>query len=461
MAQGNSSNSSNRASGTGYSSRTPGASGTSGSSASSGGTSGGTQGSQDTVLGRLVIEQGLATTEEVREALKLQKKLVRAGAPGINEASDPGGSTLGEVLVTNEIITRKQLSRLRPMVDEQRSNQQIPGFQILGKLGAGAMATVYKAKQMSLDRMVAIKVLPRKHTNNPQFVERFYAEGRAAAKLNHPNIVGALDVGKSGEFHYFVMEYVEGKTVYDDIVEMTRYSEKEALNVIIQVAQALEHAHAAGFVHRDVKPKNIMIANDGAVKLADMGLARAVSDREAAEAEKGKAHGTPYYISPEQIRGVVDIDFRADIYCLGATFYHMVTGQVPFDGPNPSAVMHKHLKEDMIPPDELNPSLSNGISEIIEVAMAKDRNKRYNSTTEMLEDLNAVKAGEPPIHARQNFDFSSLSAVEEKSTSDATQTLQHVETQPSLVDQPVFWAAIAGWTVAILLTVGLIAALAS
>ena len=113
-------------------------------------------------------------------------------------------------------------------MEEQRDSQQIPGFQILGKLGAGAMATVYKANQLSLDRLVAIKVLPRKHTNNPQFVQRFYAEGKAAAKLNHPNIVGAVDVGKAGEFHYFVMEYVEGRTVYDDIVKLKRYSEKDA-----------------------------------------------------------------------------------------------------------------------------------------------------------------------------------------------------------------------------------------
>ena len=338
-------------------------------------------------LRRMVVERGFATEQEVEECVQLQKELTN---------SDPASQTqLGRVLVDNEIITAKQLERLRPQAEqapvEENDNgddaaQQIPGFRILSKLGAGAMATVYKARQLSLDRLVAIKILPKKFMSNPEFVERFYAEGRAAAKLNHPHIVGALDVGQAGDYHYFAMEYVEGRTVYDDIQKHKRFSETEAVNVIIQVAQALEHAHKQGFIHRDVKPKNIMITKDGTVKLADMGLARAVSDREAAEAEKGKAYGTPYYISPEQIRGEVDVDFRADIYSLGATFYHLVTGQVPFEGPNPSAVMHKHLKEDMVPPDHLNQNLSAGVGEIIEVCMAKDRNQRYNTTSDLLQD---------------------------------------------------------------------------
>src|SRR4030095_16076442 len=140
----------------------------------------------------------------------------------------------------------------------------------------------------------------KKSSPNPQCIERFYAEGRAAAQLNHPNIVQAYDVGKAGEYHYFVMEYVDGRTVYDDIVKHKRFGEGEALDIAIQTAEALQHAHDRGLIHRDVKPKNIMITQEGVAKLADMGLARAMSDKEAAEAEQGKAFGTPYYISPEQ-----------------------------------------------------------------------------------------------------------------------------------------------------------------
>src|SRR5690606_1418516 len=154
-------------------------------------------------------------------------------------------------------------------------------------------------------------------SQNPQFIERFYAEGRAAAQLNHPHIVQAYDVGKAGEYHYFVMEYVDGRTVYDDIVKHKRFGEAEAIEPGRQVAKALGHAHERGIIHRDVKPKNIMITKEGVVKLADMGLARAMSDKEAAEAEAGKAFGTPFYISPEQIRGETDVGPEADIYSLG------------------------------------------------------------------------------------------------------------------------------------------------
>jgi serine/threonine protein kinase len=399
--------------------------------------------SVDSMLGRLVVEQGLATSQEVQDVVQLQRQL--SGDSDIKQRS------LADLLVESGIVTRRQIERIRPKVEEQRGGQQIPGFQIIDRLGAGAMATVYKAKQLSLDRLVAVKILPLKFTSNAQFVERFYAEGRAAAKLNHPNIVQAIDVGKAGEFHYFVMEYVEGKTVFDVLTDKGRYAEKDALSVMIQVARALEHAHAAGFIHRDVKPKNIMITKDGTAKLADMGLARAVSDREAAEAEAGKAFGTPYYISPEQIRGEVNVDYRADIYSFGATLYHMVTGQVPFDAASPSAVMHKHLKAKLVPADHVNPSLSAGIGEVIEVCMSKDRQRRYANTTNMLEDLEAVARGEPPLQARRKFDLAQLASLERDADESAPDPTSG-EPQ-SLTSQPAFWLAVAGWAVAALVMV--------
>lgn len=362
----------------------------------------------DTLVGRLVVEQGLATSEEVQHALAA----VRSGI----ECEDQRGQSLAQILINHDYITKRQLARLRERIEAERSGQAIPGYRILGKLGAGAMATVFKAKQLSLDRVVAIKVLPKKHSQNPQFIERFYAEGRAAAQLNHPNIVQAFDVGRAGDVYYFVMEYVEGRTVHDDITKHKRYNETEALEFIIQTAEALEHAHARGLVHRDVKPKNLMISKEGVLKVADMGLARAISDKEAAEAEKGKAFGTPYYISPEQIRGEVNIGPPADIYSLGATMYHMVTGSVPFEGKNPSAVMHKHLKAELVPPDHVNPKLSAGISEIIEMMMAKSPKARYQSASDLLMDLRAVRRGENPPLAHKGVvgqgDLAQLAAIE-------------------------------------------------
>ncbi len=343
----------------------------------------------DTLVGRLVIDSGLATEEEVLHC----QELVRQGT-----TEDPNQMSLAKSLVTNHYVTKRQISRLRQIIEAERSDQKIPGYKVFGKLGSGAMATVFKARQLSLDRMVAIKVLPKKLSSNPQFIERFYAEGRSAAQLNHPNIVQAFDVGKAGDYHYFVMEYVEGRTVYDDITKHKRFAESEAVDIVIQIAEALQHAHERDLVHRDVKPKNIMINREGVAKLADMGLARAITDKDAARAEEGKAFGTPYYISPEQIRGEQEIGPPADIYSLGATLYHMVTGAVPFEGKNPSAVMHKHLKAELVPPDHVNPKLGAGISEVIEMMMSKSRSKRYSNCKDLLVDLRAVKAGQnPPI----------------------------------------------------------------
>jgi len=352
-----------------------------------GGTKAGTN--IDTMLGRIVVEQGLATKEEVLQARERHRTL-----------DDLKGKSLAQILIESDFITQRQLQRLRSQLEAERSGQQIPGYRILGKLGAGAMATVFKATQLSLDRPVAIKVLPRKYSQNAEFIARFYAEGRIAAQLNHPNIVGAYDVGQAGEFHYFVMEYVEGVTVYDQILRNKRFTEAEALDIIIQIAEALEHAHAKGLIHRDVKPKNIMITPRGVAKLADMGLARAVSDKDAAEAEAGKAYGTPYYISPEQIRGEKNVGPPADIYSLGATLYHMVTGAVPFDGKSPSAVMHKHLKAELVPADHVNPKLSAGVGQIIDMMMAKSRRARYQNCTDLLSDLRAVRRGDPAVIAR-------------------------------------------------------------
>ncbi len=273
---------------------------------------------------------------------------------------------------------------------KDQTHRQIPGYQMLEKLGAGAMAVVFKARQLSLDRLVAIKVLPKKLSADEDYVARFYQEGQAAAKLNHPNIVQAIDVSENGGYHYFVMEYVEGKTVYDELQTGKVYSESEALGIILQVARAMEHAHAQGLIHRDVKPKNIMITESGVAKLMDMGLARVADDVKAIQTESGRLYGTPYYISPEQITGKSDIDFRCDIYALGATLYHMVTGKVPFDGKDAKSVMVKHLKQPLVAPDRYNMDLSFGLVKVIQKMMAKKRKNRYSSTGALLEDLQSI-----------------------------------------------------------------------
>src|SRR5688572_28592536 len=382
--------------------------------------------SLDTEVGRVVVETGLATRTEIEFCREQQK-----------QASDPLQRSLADILIEHNFITVNQAKRIRGQIEERKSSQ-IPGYQLMSKLGKGAMATVYKARQMSLDRIVAVKVLPKKSSDNIEFVERFYKEGKAAARLSHNNIVQAIDVGSSPDgYHFFVMEYVEGKTLYDvmqppPVGEGRAFTEPEALDITIQIADALMHAHERGLIHRDVKPKNILMTPEGVAKLSDMGLARATDDKEAAESEAGKAYGTPYYISPEQIRGDVDIDHRADIYSLGATMYHLVTGRPPFEADTPAAVMHKHLKQPLVPADHVNTALSAGVGEIIGVAMAKRREDRYSNTEDMLEDLRLVRAGQQPVHARRPVDVHALGELETKGKT--------VDLVPNTPPRPPVWS---------------------
>jgi len=321
---------------------------------------------------------------------------------------------------------------------------------------------VFLARQLSLDRLVAIKVLPKKFSSNGKFIERFYKEGRAAARLNDPNVVGAYDVGQAGEHHYFVMEYVDGDTVYDRIVQKKRFSEAEAIEVVRQVASALKHAHERGFIHRDIKPKNIMISRSGTVKLADLGLARALSDKEAAEAESGRAYGTPYYISPEQIRGQVDIGPQADIYGLGATLYHMVTGRVPFEGKNPSEVMHRHLKSELVPPDHINSKLSAGLAQVVEMMMAKDPRERYQSTADLIVDLDLLRKGQPPYFAQSKLGVSSVAHVlNELKTAPAPTKSELPRVHNPAADRLMLILLASGLIVSVLVNLGLIVAVFS
>jgi serine/threonine-protein kinase len=345
--------------------------------------------SYDTVFGKMAVEQGLCTDEELRSSLGELKNRRKVNP-----------TMLRDVMVELGYVTETQSERLKKSLKEQKAAaHRIPGYKVLGKLGSGAMAIVYQAKQLSLNRMVAIKVLPKRFSENPEYVERFYKEGQAAAKLNHTNIVQAYDVGQAGGYSYLSADKA--------------YSEKEAVDIIIQVAHALAHAHARGLIHRDIKPKNIMTTTNGKVKLADMGLARETADIEAAQSEAGKAYGTPYYIAPEQIRGEIDIDGRADIYGLGATFYHMVTGRVPFMADNPADVMRKHLRDPLIPPDHINSSLSAGVSEVIEIMMAKKKRNRYKDVEELLTDLEAIRNGQVPLRAHSRIDVSMYRQLED------------------------------------------------
>lgn len=333
----------------------------------------------DLTIARLAIERGLCTPEEVEFCQLKQRERKYAGKP------------IAELLVESESLTRRQLNRLRDAAVSGRTGSKLPGYTMLGKLGEGATATVFKARQDSLNRPVAVKVLPKRFAGNPKYVEQLYAEARMAASLNHPNLVQAFDVGSHGEHHFMVMEIVDGETVHDRIFRKGMLEEEESLDIVLAVARALAHAHATGLVHRDVKPKNIIMAEGGVPKLTDLGLARFTEDRAAAEAEKGKSLGTPYYMSPEQVRGDVDIGPATDCYSLGASWYFMITGKTAFTGADSDEIMRKHVEEPLTPPIAHRPDITPGISDMICKMMAKDPARRYASCEDIIVELEAWK----------------------------------------------------------------------
>ncbi len=273
--------------------------------------------------------------------------------------------------------------------ESNRKKQQIiPGYRILKKLGAGGMGAVYLAKQKSMDRLVALKVLPRKHADNRKFKERFFREARAAGRLNHPNIVAGIDASEAGGYCYLVMEYVEGESVAERIDRSGAISETESLAIGIQIAKALAHAWENNIVHRDVKPANFLLARDGTAKLCDLGVAKAPSD--ANLTQDGTALGTPNYIAPEQAKGAADVDFRADIYSLGASLYCMLSGRPPFEGPTAPAVMMKHLTEPLTPLRKRAPDVSKATAAVVEKMLAKKPGQRYRDAASLLADLEAA-----------------------------------------------------------------------
>jgi serine/threonine protein kinase len=254
------------------------------------------------------------------------------------------------------------------------------------------MGTVYKAVQRSLDRVVAIKVMPPELGRNANFVKRFLREARSVAKLNHPNIVSGIDVGEVEGWRYFVMEYIDGVTVGEILRRGGAMDERRSIRIITQITHALGHAHKLRLVHRDIKPDNIMIAKDGVAKLCDLGLAKEPKEG-GSTTEEGLAMGTPNYISPEQAQGESGIDIRSDLYSLGATFYHMVTGTLPFDGPNPAVIMTKHLLEPLPPPRTRNKALRRGTCQVIEKMMMKQREDRYQEPAELMAHLEILEQG--------------------------------------------------------------------
>ena len=259
-------------------------------------------------------------------------------------------------------------------------------YEILEEVGLGGMATVYKAKDHVLNRLVAVKVLKDEFTTDAEFVKRFNTEAQAAASLSHPNIVSIYDVGHEDEnnLYYIVMELVQGKTLKEIINSEGVLTWKWAVNIAMQIASALEMAHKRGIVHRDIKPHNIIITEDGIAKVTDFGIAKAVSN--STITAFGTTIGSVHYFSPEQAKGGFT-DAKSDLYSLGVVMYEMLTGKVPFDADTPVSVALKHMQEDPKEPVELNEEIPTAVNQIVVKAMQKEPSARYQNATEMLHDL--------------------------------------------------------------------------
>lgn len=309
-------------------------------------------------------------------------------------------------------------------------------YEIHELIGVGGMANVYRARDTIDDRTVAIKILKDEYLGNEEFIRRFKNESKAIAVLSHPNIVKVYDVSFGDRIQYIVEEYIDGITLKDYLSQQKEIKWKEAIHFTIQILRALQHAHEKGIVHRDIKPQNIMLLQDGTIKVTDFGIAR--FSRSETRTMTGKTIGSVHYIAPEQARGDLT-DEKADIYSVGVMLYEMVTGRLPFEADNAVSVAIMQLQADPKPPREINPSLPEGLEEITMKAMQKDPSQRYQSASEMLRDIeefrrnpsisfqykyfvdekptkyidaiNTVKSSEPPVY-NDNYEYEEV--VEKK-----------------------------------------------
>ena len=335
--------------------------------------------------------------------------------------------------------------------------KELGGFELIEKVGQGGMGSVFKARQKSLDRIVALKVLPNSIAKNTTFIDRFQREARASAKLSHPNVVQGIDVGcdSATGLWYFAMEFIDGPNMRQTLKEQKVISERRALEIVRDVARALEAIAAAGIVHRDIKPDNILITRNGIVKLADLGLATQANVEDPTLTQSGQTIGTPYYMAPEQVRGLKDkIDIRSDIYALGATLFHLVTGQRPFSGNTNAEIMSKHLTDPAPKASDINPDVSPACTKLILRMMAKTIEQRVQTPKELLDlieqALNPVSKTGPRSAVRTTGPRTPIQTTGPRAAVTGTGRLQPV--QPAAKNRPVVTA------ISVVLMIGIVTA---
>jgi eukaryotic-like serine/threonine-protein kinase len=356
---------------------------------------------RDELFARHANQSGMATSEQIEQAQREQEELLKSGST----------LALSHILIKNGVITEGQRDNLEKKIQAQQAGgiQSLGAYRLLKKLGEGGMGAVYLAEDTVGLRKVAVKVLPKKFAEDNAFLSRFRREAKSMGALNHANVVGAFAVGEELGHHFYVMEYCEGDPLDKLLQKEKTLPVERALEITAQAARGIRHAHEHGIIHRDIKPANMFVTKEGVVKILDLGLSKNIADAEQSYmTQSGVVLGTPHYISPEQALGQKEIDGRSDIYSLGATLFHLLTGQTPFNGPNIPVILTKHLTEQLPNPQDIQPGIPDRVVLLLQHMMAKLPENRYQTCDELIEDLERVLAGQPPARKALDATLSSI-----------------------------------------------------
>ncbi len=392
-------------------------------------------------FGDVAVRHGLLTREQFEQCRREQETAAEKGQlpPRFEDLVVQRG------FMGDRELRAVQVAMERMRKDTQRESElKIPGYEILGRLGEGGLGVVFKAKQVSMNRLVALKVLHKQWAEDEEFRKRFLIEARVVGRLSHQNLISVYDVGKEGGRYYFSMEFVDGETVEDQIAREGALPVPGAVDIILQTTRAIQYISKMSLVHRDIKPGNIMVTKAGLAKLGDFGFVKSRPDIDKALAQEGMVLGTPDYISPEQAMGA-EVDFRSDIYSLGASLYHMVAGKPPYDGSS-SAVMEKHIKAQIPSPQDVKPDLSDAVVQLIERMMAKKPEDRYGDFPELFHDLELVKMGASPSTERLQVGKSTIYRalrIERDKLDQATKRRSALEVRLATLEKVVLGLSIA------------------
>ncbi|MBL4846313.1 MAG: serine/threonine protein kinase [Planctomycetes bacterium] len=405
--------------------------------------------SEDRAFARLALKNEFLTREQVKECFRQ----LRNEESGLSRFEDIAVQTR---YLTNDQATAVGVAYRRLKKDSEKKRWSIKGYEIYGKLGEGGLGVVLKAKQTSMNRLVALKILHKRWLDDEEFKQRFLVEARLVGKLSHQNLIKVYDVGREEWKLYFSMEYVEGETVEQVIEREGALGLEDAIDLTIQILRAIKYISRFDIVHCDIKPSNIMLTSDNVAKLGDFGFVK--SNIEVEVTEEGSVLGTPDYIAPEQAMGK-DVDWRSDLYSLGITLYHMLAKRPPFDG-TVSTIMRSHIRDDLPNLRDVNPQVPQAMVGVLAKMTAKNPNDRYQDIGQVFEALEAIKLKEKGksggVDSLRTNELKELLKLEKEKSRDRQREALEFKTQLNRMTK-LFWgvAAVAAIAVVICLVLAI------